>query len=108
MIRELPKVDLGGTEFFVDLRLNEFRQVTNPYNSISFDELMENEEGYVLCFDPSKKTAFHGDREELAFRKGELKLLQIPHLKDLDPHGFELVIERLQGQVNENARRRGL
>jgi hypothetical protein len=108
MIRELPKVDLGGTEFFVDLRLNEFRQVTNPYNSISFDEMMENEEGYVLCFDLSKKTAFHGDREELELRKGELKLLQIPHLKELDPYGYELVIERLQGQVNENARRRGL
>lgn len=107
MIRELPKVDLGGTEFFVDLRLNEFRQVSNPYNSISFDEMMENEEGYVLCFDPKKKMAFHGDREELELRKGELKLLQIPPLKDLDPYGFELHIERLQGQMIENIKRRG-
>ena len=96
MIRELPTVSLGGTEFIVDLRLEEFRQVTNPFNSISFDELVENKDGYVLCFDSVKKTIFHGDREEFVLRGAELKQLQLPPLQELDPVGFENILVQVE------------
>jgi hypothetical protein len=108
VIRELPKVNIGGTEFFIDLRLDEFRQVSNPYNRIEFVELMENEEGYVLCFDTVTKSAFHGTREEFDQRKSELMVLQLPKFKDMDPVGFELLLERLQDnmvdRINESYR----
>lgn len=99
MVRELPKVNIGGTEFYIDLRLEEFRQVMNPYNRIEFVELMENEEGYFLCFDPVKKTAFHGTKEELDQRRPELMLLQLPPFKEMDPAGYELSLERLQDSL---------
>jgi hypothetical protein len=96
MFRELPTVTLGGTDFIIDLRLEEFRQVTNPFNTISFDELVENEAGYVLCFDTVKKTPFHGDSEEFAVRDAELKVLQLPPLKELDPVGFENILVQIE------------
>lgn len=106
MIRELPKVDIGGTEFFIDLRLEEFRQVNNPFNTIQFGELLENEQGYVLCYDPVKKTAFHGDRQELEERKTEIKLIQLPRLQVMDPVGFEWWVDRVQEQIVHTISRR--
>jgi hypothetical protein len=106
MIHQLPKVDISGTEFFIDLRLEEFRQVSNPFNTISFVELMENEEGYVLCYDPVKRTAFRGDMEEFEERKAELKLLQLPKLQDMDPVGFEQWVDRIQEQMIHTISRR--
>ena len=106
MIHELPKVEIGGTEFFIDLRLEEFRQVSNPFNTIPFMELMENEEGYTLCYDPIGRTAFRGDIKEFEERKSELKLLQLPKLQDMDPVGFEQWVDRLQEQMIHTISRR--
>jgi len=107
MIRELPKVVFGETAFFVDLRLNEFRQVDMPFNNISFENLMDNEDGYVLCFDPQTKNAFNGSMDEFHTRKEELLLLQVPHFMELDPIGFEQRLDRMHEQVKENIRNRG-
>ena len=35
--RFLPSVHLRGVDYFVDERLRQFRQVTNPHNYIEFD-----------------------------------------------------------------------
>ena len=41
MIRKLQTVKLGEREFFVDDRLKEFRNVKNPHDSFTVDELID-------------------------------------------------------------------
>lgn len=43
--RVLPICQCGLTQFFVDLRLGQFREVTNPHNYVDFD----SEEGMKMC-----------------------------------------------------------
>ena len=35
--RMLPAVHMHGTEYFIDERVRQFREVTNPHNFIDFD-----------------------------------------------------------------------
>ena len=39
MVRELPIVSIDGKKFYVDERLKEYRETTNPNSRIRFDEL---------------------------------------------------------------------
>ena len=41
----LPIIVLHGTDYFIDLRLRQFREVTNPHNFIDFD----TETGRQMC-----------------------------------------------------------
>lgn len=40
MVKALPRVWIGGKEYFRDDRLEEFRAVDNPSDRITFKELM--------------------------------------------------------------------
>jgi hypothetical protein len=85
---QLPVIDIGGTAFFLDMRLQEFRQVDNPFNSIGFVEFLETEKGLSVQFDLSKRTVFHGSVEEGKLRKAEIKLINLPPLWKMDPVGW--------------------
>jgi ribosomal protein S27E len=37
--RMLPAVRMHGTEYFIDERVRQFREVTKPYNFIDFDTM---------------------------------------------------------------------
>lgn len=39
MVRQLPIVKIEDKEYFVDERLQEYRQTDNPHNRIAFGEL---------------------------------------------------------------------
>ena len=43
--RRLPAVHLHGVDYFVDRRLRQFREVTNPHNYVDFD----SETGKEMC-----------------------------------------------------------
>jgi hypothetical protein len=90
-IRELPKIDIGGTDFYLDLRLNEFRQVENFMNRISLDEIYETATGYGILYDPLSKNFFKGDGEEYHQRK-DLMNVQLPSLEQMDPVGFKSLV----------------
>lgn len=90
-IRELPKIDIGGTDFYLDLRLNEFRQVENFMNRISLDEIYETATGYGILYDPLTKNFFKGDGEEYHHRK-DLMNVQLPSLEQMDPVGFKSLV----------------
>ena len=45
--RRLPIAQLGGVFYYVDERLKQFREVTNPHNYVNFD----TESGRKLCND---------------------------------------------------------
>ena len=34
---QLPIISLDGTEYYVDARLRQFREVTNPHNFVDFE-----------------------------------------------------------------------
>jgi hypothetical protein len=96
-MRKLPEVDIGGTMFYVDSKLQEFRQVDNLFNAIEFHECLENEKGLQLQFDLAKKTIFHGTPEEAKQRKDQIMAVKLKPLYQLDPLGW---IER-KGQAND-------
>jgi hypothetical protein len=73
----LPMVNIYGTEFFLDTRLKELRQVDNPINSISFKHLYEDEFHHILLFDPATKSAFNGNYMQ-ARQSETAKLIVLP------------------------------
>lgn len=93
MVRELPKIDFNGTLFYIDLRLDEFRQVDNLYNRIDFDELYETPNGFKMHFDPVTKSAFRGSEGEFMSRD-DIELVKLPTLEEMDPVGFKMMVER--------------
>ncbi len=91
--RELPKIDIGGTMFFLDLRMNEFREVENFANRIDLDELYETGAGELkLAFNKDTKNLFEGDREELAAHKNVV-VVTLPSQQKMDPLGFVWLME---------------
>jgi hypothetical protein len=76
------------TVFYLDMRLQEFRQVDNLFNTIEFVEFQENEKGLSIQFDMNKRTAFHGTQEEKRERKDLVKMIQLPPLWKMDPVGW--------------------
>jgi len=92
--RELPKIDIGGTMFYLDLRLNEFRECENFMNRMNLNKLNETEGGYEVCFDPKTKNYFEGSKEEFERRKDDdLVCVNLPTLQDMDPLGFGWLME---------------
>lgn len=91
--RELPKISIGGTEFYLDLRLWEFRDVDDFMNRINIDDLFDTETGFVLCFDPITKNLFQGTEEEYQQLKDSLKIIELPSLGELDAIGWKAYVE---------------
>ena len=86
--RALPIFRIGGTDFFVDIRLDEFRQVDASWNRISMDEIGETADGLTeLVFDSQTRNIYEGiiDPDNIP---GHVKLVIIPPLKELDPIGL--------------------
>lgn len=92
--RELPKIDIGRIKFYLDLRLNEFRECSNFMNRMNLDDLHEIEGGYLVCFDPNTKNYFEGSKEEFDHRKdGDLIWVKLPTLQQMDPLGFKWLLQ---------------
>ncbi len=93
MARELPKIDIGGTMFYLDLRLNEFREVENFANRINLDDLYETITGtYKLWFNKKTKNLFLGTPEECKANKNAVELT-LPSQYEMDPLGFVWLME---------------
>ncbi len=95
--RELPRIDVGGIQFYLDLRLNELRECTNFLNRLNLDNLNEIEGGYLVCFDPNTKNYFEGSKEEFDHRKDvDLLWVKLPTLQQMDPLGFEWLMQEFR------------
>lgn len=90
--RKLPEVDIAGVKFYLDLRLNECREVEDFSNRFNLDDLYDRPNGYIFCFDPKTKNLFEGNKEQYELRKHELKVIRWPSLKKLDPVGFRALM----------------
>ncbi len=84
METKLPVIRFAGTEFFIDVELEEFRQVENATNIIRFDQLEEPEEGgMVLYFDRKTQNIYDNTRG----RASDIVEIFIPSFVNLDPVG---------------------
>ena len=83
--RKLPVFDLEGTGFYVDLVAEEFRQVENERNRISFDVFGVHKNGYVLRYDTVKLNAWIGPKGS---EPSYVKPVFVPFKSKLDPVGL--------------------
>ena len=91
--RQLPKIKIHDTDFYVDFMGLEFRQVDNPKNAISFRDVQDNGDHTSVMYDPKTKNAFQGTWHEMSERE-DVKLIRLPAMINLDR-------EALIGQLNQ-------
>ena len=89
----MPTVKIHDTDFYVDLKGLEFRQVENPKNAISFRDVQDNGDHTSVMYDPKTKKAFQGTWHEMSKRE-DVKLIRLPAMINLDR-------EALIGQLNQ-------
>lgn len=100
--RLLPIVNLYGTDFFLDLRLQEFRQTENPSNKIPLTSLQPEEFHFGLWYDSTSKNEFKGTEPELG-KRDDVKYLVLQPLDIMVTNGIELHKARLT-KKEENTR----
>ena len=97
--RKLPVVTIAGTEFHVDVRLEELRQIDSPHNTISFDEFSETSNGKnTLFFDCKSKNVYRGTDKEMANRD-DIVLIKLPSLFEMDRDGMNTMVLDLAEQI---------
>lgn len=105
--RLLPIVNVYGTDFFLDLRLQEFRQCENAFNRIPLSALQPEEFHFTLWYDSTAKNEFKGTESELGKRE-DVKYLVLQPLDIMVSKGIELHKTRLTGKEgNKNGFTRG-
>ena len=65
--RELPIVQWQGLDYFVDGRLNQFREVDNPHNFIDFDTMV----GGQMCHELHVMKCPHCKLDELMYTEDD-------------------------------------
>lgn len=89
MERQLPVLDLKGTDFFVDVLHEELQQKSNPENRISFNAFYQEGDGYTLLYDHELKNT-PDDPSSITENNGRYEWITIPALMELDPVGIAL------------------
>jgi hypothetical protein len=84
MTRQLPKVDIAGTAFYVDVLHEELRQQDNPDNRISFNVFDQDGDGYTFLYD-CKRMNIPVNREQM---EDSFQWVTLPALMELDPEGI--------------------
>ncbi len=86
--RALPIFRMGETNFYVDTRLGEFREVDAAWNRISMDEIKTSaSEATEFAFDRHTKNIYreHINPDHIP---AHVKLVIVPPLSQLDPVGL--------------------
>lgn len=96
MPRLLPMVNVYGTEFFLDMRLNELRQVDDPTNRIDYQQLGIDEFHHVIFYDTRTKNAFTGTYQQ-ARLTDSVKQVILPPLDLMIREGIRRHEAKLKG-----------
>lgn len=96
--RLLPMVNLYGTEFLLDLRLKELREVDNANNKIPWRALEQAEFHFLLMYNATTKNVFTGTLEQ-AKQRDDVKELLLPPLDIMIREG----IKRHEDDINRGA-----
>lgn len=104
MERELPIVNIEGTEFIVDVMAEELREKSNPQNIMNIQEMDYVGDGYSFRYDPGVKNLPDEVPIELLDEDRELMKVKLPELIALDPVGmaekYNLTIEEIKGKTD--------
>jgi hypothetical protein len=82
MERELPIINIEGTDFLVDVKKVELREKTNPKNRIPVFEMQDVGNGYMFDYSLEEKNIIS------FFSNNEVTTVKIPELVKLDPVGM--------------------
>lgn len=96
--RRLPEVEIAGTNFFLDLRLWEMREVENFANKIDLDDLHDNDFAFEFAFDTRTKNLFV---EENIPEEAHVRYIKLPPLSKLDPIGWNALHEKRTKQSHQ-------
>lgn len=94
--RMLPMINLYGTDFFLDLRLKQLREVDNPGNAISWKHIDDDNFHMSLWYDTKAKNAFSGTMLE-ARQRDDVKHLHLPPLDKTISEGIKRHEEKMNG-----------
>jgi len=88
--RLLPKINIAGTLFVVDIKKLEFREAGNPHNRMPIIGAKEEMGFSHFFFDTKAKNHYAGDTKMPDGIPDHVRIVLLPPLKDLDPAGFAL------------------
>lgn len=81
MERELPVINIEGTDFIVDIARLELRQKTDPNNTIAFEDMRATGEGYTFDYSlKNKNLPDMFDRQSIT--------VKISEFATIDPEGM--------------------
>jgi hypothetical protein len=83
---KLPHIDINGTDFTIDLRLQELRETDTPWNNISIIDLEPSLDGndQLFFYDTQKHCAYELN-DNLTELPEHIVLVALPDLITLDP-----------------------
>lgn len=93
MARLLPVINILDTDFQVDLRRMELRELADPSNRISFYDLQDKGDCLLLLYDKANRKAYPDDppRQPLP---DKVQYVKLPPLEKLDPFTYTLLTGR--------------
>lgn len=87
MERKLPTIAIHDTEFIIDLRKYELREVANPENHIPLDKVWITDDATTIPYDKQTKNIFKGDWADF-LQAPNTDLIVLPPLIELDRIGL--------------------
>ncbi|EFK33910.1 Uncharacterised protein [Chryseobacterium gleum] len=98
MERELPSINIEGTDFLIDINKVELREKNNPVNTISIYVMSDVEDGYAFNYSLQEKNIPN------LISNGEDTSVKIPELVVLDPAGmaekYKLTPQELENKTD--------
>lgn len=89
MKRQLPLIDIKGTDFYLDVLNDELWQKGNRENKIPFHVFELDGDGYTFLYDEETKST-PGRAEDIAEIKPGYVWVTLKALMELDPEGIAL------------------
>jgi hypothetical protein len=95
MERELPVINIEGTDFIVDVTKLELREKADPINTITFEDMRDTGDGYTFEYNLRNKNLPNVfDRESIT--------VKIPEFVAIDPEGmaarYNYPLEEIKGK----------
>lgn len=98
MERELPIINIKGTDFIVDVDRFELREKGNPFNKINIFNLKDERDAYILEYCTQLKNIY------IPFVNDKPIVIKIPPVSKLDPIGmakkYKQTLESIQGKTD--------
>lgn len=104
MERELPTINIMGTDFVVDVIKEELREKGDPLNIMSMKGIADNgpARGYYFTYDVSTKNFPEVEKLMQQAESDELVNIELPEFKNIDPIGMAEKYKISLEQVHES------